>query len=178
MQIIKLDEKLYKGQQYVFEYDTAAYYDVSITQTAISYDLHFERKDMPRTHKKFTSRLFEAHWDAPQAYGLIDNEGKLCAIMEITKEEWNNRLRITNILVFDGFRRRGYGSLLMFKAKTLARSMGCRAIVLETQSCNVGAIRFYHAQGFTLIGFNTCEYTNKDVENREMRMEMGLLITP
>jgi len=48
-----------------------------------------------------------------------------------------------------------------------------RAVILETQSCNAGAIAFYLSQGFTLIGFDACCYTNTDLARREVRMEMG-----
>jgi hypothetical protein len=54
--------------------------------------------------------------------------------------------------------------------------MGCRALILETQSCNTGAVRFYLSQGLTLMGFNACEYSNEDLERHEARLEMGMLI--
>ena len=85
-------------------------------------------------------------------------------------------LRITNLIVQDGFRRRGYGSLLMTKAREIARSQGRRALILETQSCNTAAISFYLSQGFSFMGFNACEYSNQDLEKHEVRLEMGLLL--
>ena len=176
MQIIELPRKQYEGYTLHFDYDTAGYYDVRVFPTQMGFATTFEVKGIPREHRHFTDKLYAPHWDDPRAFGLMNNEGALSGIMEVTKEEWNNRLRITNLLVFDGYRRRGYGSLLMCKAKTLARSMGCRAIILETQSCNLGAIRFYLAQGLTLMGFNACEYSNEDIERHEVRLEMGQLI--
>ena len=49
---------------------------------------------------------------------------------------------------------------------------GC-TIHLETQSCNTNAIGFYLHQGFELIGFDKCCYTNKDIERREVRINLG-----
>jgi hypothetical protein len=64
----------------------------------------------------------------------------------------------------------------MNKAKEVAKEQGRRAIILETQSCNVRAIAFYRAQGFRLIGFDSCCYTNRDVERREIRFNMGFFM--
>ena len=57
-----------------------------------------------------------------------------------------------------------------------AREEKCRAVMLETQSRNENAIAFYLAYGFTLIGFNACEYGNNDLQRKEVRMEMGMLL--
>ena len=48
-----------------------------------------------------------------------------------------------------------------------------RAIILETQSCNTKAIGFYLHQGFELIEFDTCCYTNNDIGRREVRINLG-----
>ena len=50
------------------------------------------------------------------------------------------------------------------------------ALILETQSCNAAAIAFYLSQGLSLMGLNTCEYSNQDVERHEIRLEMGCLL--
>ena len=47
---------------------------------------------------------------------------------------------------------------------------------LETQSCNVRAIAFYRSQGFELIGFDSCCYTNLDVERHEIRFDFGYFL--
>ena len=49
------------------------------------------------------------------------------------------------------------------KGWEVAVSQKRRAIILETQSCNTNAIGFYLHQGFELIGFDTCCYTNNDI---------------
>ncbi len=65
------------------------------------------------------------------------------------------------------------GHALMDFAKQQAKELGCRVLILETQSCNETAIAFYLAQGLTFFGFDRCCYGNRDVENREMRLELG-----
>ena len=54
-----------------------------------------------------------------------------------------------------------------------AKASGARMIVLETQSCNTGAIDFYEKNGFEIIGFDMYSYSNTDPERHEIRIEMG-----
>ena len=70
-------------------------------------------------------------------------------------------------------RGKGLGKRLMDKAKEVAKKQKRRAIILETQSCNTNAIGFYLHQGFELIGFDTCCYTNNDIGRREVRINLG-----
>jgi ribosomal protein S18 acetylase RimI-like enzyme len=74
------------------------------------------------------------------------------------------------------YRRHGIGKTLMDYAKKKAKGIECRAIILETQSCNVNAIAFYTAQGLRLFGFDRSCYGNKDIENHEVRLELGLYL--
>ena len=51
-----------------------------------------------------------------------------------------------------------------------------RALLLETQSCNVGAIAFYLKEGFSLFGFDACCYSNEDIPRGEVRLELGMYL--
>ncbi len=73
----------------------------------------------------------------------------------------------------DELRGMGIGKRLMDKAKDVAREQNRRAIILETQSSNTNAIGFYLHEGFELIGFDTCCYTNDDIGRREVRINLG-----
>ena len=120
-------------------------------------------------------KLFPDYWEGAQAFGIFGSD-KLIACLEIWKEEWSNRLHITELWVDEKHRRQGIGKELLDLAKSKAREFGCRVLILETQSCNENAIAFYLAYGFTLIGFNACEYQNNDLARKEVRMEMGILL--
>ena len=45
--------------------------------------------------------------------------------------------------------------------------------MLETQSCNTDAIAFYLQEGLSLIGLDTCCYSNEDIARGEVRLELG-----
>ena len=78
--------------------------------------------------------------------------------------------------VHENLRRQGIGHRLMAVAKEQAVRERRRAMILETQSCNTAAIRFYEKEGFELIGFDTCCYSNRDRERKEVRINMGYFL--
>ena len=73
----------------------------------------------------------------------------------------------------EGYRNLGYGTILMDKAKDIAKNSGFREIVLETQSCNYKAINFYLKHGFKVNGIDLSCYSNEDIDKKEVRLEMA-----
>lgn len=100
----------------------------------------------------------------------------MMACIEICPEEWSNRLMVTELWVSDELHRQGIGTALMNIAKEQAKLQNRRAIILETQSCNVRAISFYRSQGFELIGYDACCYTNHDIARHEIRFNFGFFM--
>lgn len=124
----------------------------------------------------FPDKLYQAHWEKAYAWGIVkkdDNKQELLACIETCPEEWSNRLMITELWVHENLRRKGIGHALMAIAKEQAVLEHRRAVILETQSCNVGAISFYRKEGFEIIGLDTCCYSNRDIERKEVRINMG-----
>lgn len=125
----------------------------------------------------YPDKLYQEYRENAEAYGVVSESGdELIACIEISTEEWSNRLVVDELWIAEGYRGKGLGKRLMDIAKQRANEQGRRAIILETQSCNTNAIGFYLHQGFELIGFDTCCYTNKDTERREVRINMGYII--
>jgi len=56
-------------------------------------------------------------------------------------KKWSNRLRVTELWIDERHCRQGIGRELMDLAKSKARELGCRALILETQSCNEKPLR-------------------------------------
>lgn len=121
----------------------------------------------------FPDSLYQEHWEKAEAFGIVSEDGELLACVEVCPEEWSNRLMVTELWVSDGLRHQGIGKRLMDKAKEIAVNQSRRAVILETQSCNTNAIDFYLHEGFELIGFDTCCYTNDDIGRREVRINLG-----
>ncbi|MBQ6095386.1 MAG: GNAT family N-acetyltransferase [Lachnospiraceae bacterium] len=183
--IVPLPKEQWKGVPIPMVYTTEEYFDLEVSENADAFEAKMVKKkfETPVTHAPedydFPDGLYQDHWEKAEAYGIYrEEDGKkiLMACIEVCPEEWSNRLMVTELWVHDSLHRQGIGTALMNKAKEVAKAQGRRAIILETQSCNVRAIAFYRAQGFRLIGFDSCCYTNRDVERREIRFNMGFFM--
>lgn len=176
--IIHLPKEQWKGHIIPMGYTTNEYYDVAVNQTEMGFQAFIEKKCFPEpvTHTPeeydFPDRLYADYRPGACAWGVVV-DGELVGAIETEPEEWSNRLRITELWVADQYQKQGMGHALMEVAKEQARLERRRAIMLETQSCNVNAIGFYLHEGFTLIGFDTCCYRNDDLQRKEVRLELG-----
>ncbi|MDF2591171.1 MAG: GCN5-related N-acetyltransferase [Clostridia bacterium] len=177
-EIIHLSKEKWKGTIIPIRYTTDKYYDVYVNKTDKGYIVEIGKKNFgePVTHSpeeyNFPDKLYEDHWENAYAWGVLVND-ELVAAIETDVELWSNRLRITELWVADKYQKQGIGHVLIEIAKEQARRERRRAIILETQSCNVNAIDFYQHEGFSLIGMDTCCYKNNDLQRKEVRLEFG-----
>lgn len=185
LEIVQLPKEKWKGTPILMKYTTKEYYDLETSKDDLGFHVQMIKKkfDDPVTHTPeeydFPDRLYQDHWTGARAWGIVRENGgseELLACIESCPEEWSNRLMVTELWVSEELRRQGVGRRLMDLVKEQAKAEGRRAIILETQSCNVDAIAFYLSQGFELIGFDSCCYTNRDVEKREVRFDFGFFM--
>lgn len=181
-EIIHLPKEQWQGTIVPLRYTTEEYYDVTVEEEKSGYNIKMEKcKFMtPVSHYPeeydFPDKLYQEHWEKAYAWGIVEKEGdkqKLLACIETCPEEWSNRLMVTELWVHESLQRKGVGHALMAIAKEQAILEHRRAIILETQSCNTAAISFYQKEGFQLIGFDNCCYSNNDIERKEVRLDLG-----
>lgn len=171
MQIVSLDKKECEGLDLKFKYTTSFYYDVIVDHKEI-FSVKLIKKPLEKElDKSFTMKLYEDYLENPSAF-YLHSANDIFGYLEIDRESWNNRLRITKILILEKFRENGYGALLINKAKEIAKEENFREVILETQSCNYKAIEFYIKNGFMINGIDLSCYSNKDVSKGEVRLEM------
>lgn len=179
--IIPLSKEDWAGTILPMNYTTTEYYDVSIEKKSNGFSVKIMKKPTETPIIKFvenkdiSDRLYAEHWEGAYAWGIV-KEGQLLAAIETCPEKWSRRLRVTELWVDDSIRRQGIAHRLMLLVKEQARRERCRAVILETQSCNAGAIGFYLQEGFILSGFDRCCYSNHDIEKKEVRLEMGYFL--
>ncbi|MFD2114542.1 GNAT family N-acetyltransferase [Paenibacillus yanchengensis] len=177
-EIIHLPKEKWKGTVIPLKYTTDTYYDVCVDKTENGYGIAIEKQAFlePITYASEADdsedKLYGDHWENAYAWGVLVN-GELIAAIETDQELWSNRLRITELWVAEPYQKQGIGHALLEVAKEQARRERRRAIILETQSCNVNAVDFYEHEGFRLIGMDTCCYNNNDLERKEVRLEFG-----
>jgi len=177
-EITQLDCNKWAGHQLMFRYIANNYYDLVIDQTGNSFNMVLIKKPFDTPFEKEpddTDILFQPWWDDVKAWGVVENE-QLLAVIETAVERWSNRLIVTELWIDDDHRRQGIATALMDIAKKRAQDEKRRVLMLETQSCNEGAIAFYLQYGFELIGFDKYAYQNDDVERKEVRINMGMII--
>lgn len=183
--IIHLPKEQWKNVPIPMRYTTDAYFDVKIEKAENSFHVDMVKTNLsvPISHYPeeydFPDKLYQEHWEKAFAWGIVEeHEGKqeLVACIETCPEDWSNRLMITELWVHEKLRRKGIGHALMEIAKQQANLEHRRAIILETQSCNVPAISFYLQEGFELIGFDSCCYSNRDIDKKEVRIDLGYFL--
>ena len=180
IEIVALPKEKWKGTPIELVTRNDSYYDVQIdpldqdgcTVTLVRKKAEEEIVHTPDEYD-FPDKLYQDYWENAEAYGVVGDDGKLLACIEVCPEEWSNRMLVTELWVSEALRGKGVGKRLMDKAKEVAARQKRRAIILETQSCNPAAIGFYLHQGFELIGLDTCCYTNDDIGRREVRINLG-----
>ena len=176
--IHKLRKDIWKGTLLPIEHTSKEYYDVNMQRTDDGFQISIQKKKFtkPFIHSledcEYQDKLYEDWWEDAEAFGIIE-DNKLLAAIEICPESWTNRLIITELFVDEKLRGQGYGKKLLNIAKKITVEKNYRTLILETQSSNINAVDFYLHEGFTLIGFDSCCYTNTDLERKEIRLNMG-----
>ena len=173
-----LPREVWRGHILHMDYTTTEHYAVRMTSEDGGFHVDLLRRPFPEPVSitsemyDYPDKLYDDYRPNATAYGVIEND-ELVAAIEIEPEEWSRRLRVTELWIAEPYRRRGIGHALMEKAKSIAVADGNRAVILETQTCNVNAIGFYLHEGFKMIGLDTCCYKNDDIARGEVRLEMG-----
>lgn len=185
-EIRHLEKEKYAGFILEMDYKTNHIYDVVLDnreKQKWTVTLIRKKLEAPICHTSkeydFPDKLYQEHIQNAFAWGVFEKRknGSPVAVIEMDPETWSNRLRVTEMWVHKDYRRQGLATILMNVVKEHARLSRNRAIMLETQSCNVAAIDFYRSCGFSLIGFDSCCYKNDDISRKEVRLEMGYLIS-
>ena len=156
-------------------YTSNSYFDLCVETRDSGWSFTFEERtfEEPLVHEEEypLMRDYKGETEVWAAYV----GGREAGLLQIGMD-WNRGLRVWDICVNPEFHRRGVGTALMNRCKERAGALGARRIIIETQSCNANAIRFYLSQGFSLGGFDNSCYGNDDVERKEVRLEMIMLL--
>ena len=140
-----------------------------------TFALRLERLPAPY-HKTFTSdeAEIERYREVAQmGYSLGAWEaGRWVGVALAEPHLWNHTLWVWEFHIAPQSQGGGVGRALMQALIARAESAGLRALVCETQSTNVPAIRFYRRLGFHLDGIDLSYYTNQDYPHGEMAIFM------
>lgn len=165
-----------QGKNVHYKYTSDQYYEVKVEKIGNGwcFSMQEERFSVPFV-KELEEDIFQPHKEGSEFYIALF-EGREAAVMVIQEMEWNHTLLIHDLYVKSSFKRLGIGQSLIQFAKQRAITLGVRSIILETQTSNYPAIQFYIRNGFEPVGLNTISYSNTDIQNREVRIEMGYVL--
>ena len=151
MRIIELERKACEGQQLILSYDSYAVWEAVFENSEESSVVRIERK---KTEKKHAERTFDLLCRADsRVLGLLDDTG-LRGIAEISGGKEREPARLETLCIFEGYRRRGYGTLLLNRAKEKVRLSGSGALTVRVPFDNSGAVSFLQGQGFVITGYD------------------------
>jgi ribosomal protein S18 acetylase RimI-like enzyme len=173
--IQELEREKWQDYETIFCDFADNYYDINIQNENNKYLIFICKKSLEnRKNIKYPNKLFGSWLNNVKAWGVITDE-KLIGVIE-TAVEQNNRLYVSELWVDEKYRRQGIATSLMKMAKMRAEEEKYRVIYLETRSCNEHAIDFYISQGFKLIGFDICTYSNEDIEKINVPLKFGYFL--
>lgn len=109
---------------------------------------------------------------------LLTDDNQEIAIMALYKNN-NTELEIKNIAVIDIYRNKGIGSILINKAKEIARQNHYSSLLVGTSDTGFQQIKFYEKNGFIKKGirkdFFTQNYPTPIFENGAQMRDMIVL---
>jgi len=175
IEIRKLDKEQLQTRMNIFEYESPGHYKVDIQSQEDGWTVHIKKEDFKQMFKKWddTDKVIQSYKGDSEIYGAFI-DGKEAGLIQFEYQPHNKTVRVWDIDVWPEFQHQGIGTVLMNKCIARSREYGARRMVLEVQSSNLKAINFYKKMGFDLIGLDASHYQNDDIEQGEVRLEMGL----
>jgi ribosomal protein S18 acetylase RimI-like enzyme len=100
-------------------------------------------------------------------YLAAEHDGQIVGFLDVEPDGWRPTATMLWVAVDRPWRGHGIGRRLIERAIDWTRSRGLRALVLETQTTNIDACRFYLRVGFTLSGVQDPYYFDERVAEEQ-----------
>ena len=100
-------------------------------------------------------------------YLAAEHDGQIVGFLDAEPDGWRPAATLLWVAVDRPWRGRGVGRQLIERAIAWTRSRGLSALMLETQTTNIDACRFYLRMGFTLSGLQSPYYFDERVTEEQ-----------
>ncbi|EEM10803.1 MULTISPECIES: GNAT family N-acetyltransferase [Bacillus] len=140
--------------------------------------IEYTVREIPSYEKTYSEDIYKEDQENDLDYSeYVNNLDKIIYLafmnhqiigMIILKRNWNSFAYVEDIKVDKQFRQRGVGRKLIEQAKHWAQACEMPGIMLETQSNNVRACKFYENCGFVIGGFDFLVYKGIHEQNDEV----------
>ena len=155
IEIIPLPKEQWKGTPIPLVTKTDSYYDLEISpldKDGCKINLikkPFEKQVVHSPEEyDFPDGLYQDHWENAEAYGVVSDDGKMLACIEVCPEEWSNRLMVTELWITEELRGQGLGKQVLLDVIDYAKSKNLNRVILDADFRNVGARKLYERMGF------------------------------
>lgn len=151
MRIIQLDPAhLPEKRMTVTEDSFAVWQALPSTTEDGAFSVTLRREPSAKTARFSNYTLFDPARGETGVWGLLE-PNELRGVLEVQTRP-DGTMQVCMLCVFEGFRRRGYGTLLAAKAKEIARRSGCERLCFSVRSVSSGGVAFLLSQGMTFSG--------------------------
>jgi ribosomal protein S18 acetylase RimI-like enzyme len=143
--------------------------DANLVLTVENTEIQYKIVPQPPTIKNYSPAALDYPTyinDPDKAIYLAYADNTLAGQIVLYKY-WNNFAYIFELLVDIDYRGRGIGRKLMDQAKKWAKARNLAGLMLETQSNNVQASKFYEQYGFVIGGFDKYLYSGDPTVKNE-----------
>ena len=101
-EIVYLPKEQYKGTPVPLDYRNDSYYDLEISPlNENGCTVSLVRKPREVFEANHHDTLYQDYWEAPEAYGVVDEQGKMLACIEVTRKSGQTASWLPN----SGYRR-------------------------------------------------------------------------
>ena len=133
VRIVELFKEKLSFSKLKFRYFTKEHYVVTVIRKKDGWEIKLVLEALPKpTEKQFEGELFQDFVDELCVFAA-EFEGEQVGWIELGFHKWNNRMRIWELLVKEGFRLKGIDTLLADHAVELSKKIEARMLVVETE---------------------------------------------
>ncbi|PTM59902.1 GNAT family N-acetyltransferase [Desmospora activa] len=161
------------------EIDDSFTVDSTLVLTLKENEIGYTVKELPAYEKSYASDVedtdYSRYIDNPDQAVYLAFAANQAVGQMVLKRNWNQYAYVEDLKVDNDFRGYGIGRQCIEQAKHWARERGMPGIMLETQSNNVSACKFYESCGFIIGGFDLCLYKGIHPQSEEVAVYWYLM---
>jgi ribosomal protein S18 acetylase RimI-like enzyme len=150
----------------VHSYVTDHVWQMQVQESGSHVGITFQEVRLPRHMNAQYPRDLEQLVESLQREGgffVAEVDGEVRGYVDLAVQPWRRMVRVVNLAVDEGYRRRGIATALLRHARRWATENGAGAMLAEMTTKNHPAISFFRELGFQFCGFNDHYYTNQDI---------------
>ncbi len=150
----------------VHHYLTDHVWQMQVQESGSQVGISFQEVRLPRHMKAAYPRDLDQlveNLQREQGFFVAEVDGEVRGYVDLIAQPWRRVVRVVNLAVDQGYRRRGIGTTLMRRARQWAIAERAAAMLAEMTTKNYPAISFFRRLGYQFCGFNDHYYTNQDI---------------